>query len=414
MDGVRVVRPDRTQLLLQPCCLEELLPDDHPARVIWAVVEHLDLSAFYAEIAALTDSAGRPAIDPRLLVALWLYATQQGIGSGRELARLCTEHDAYRWLCGGLAINYHTLNDFRVAHDAALDQLMTQVLTALVHQGLVRVECIAQDGTRVRAAAGRSSFRRKDTLLRLRDEIAGHVRRVKQDLDAPARERREGTRRATAKLARVNAALDTIEELSAAKARQKNKPSKHTAPRASTTDPEARWMRLGDGGFGPAYNIQTAVDVDSRAIVGVAVTNAGSDANESEPMRRQVEARTGGRVRTHLLDGGYKNLDAVERAEAAGVRIFMPPPVPKSAAPPGARRPGDGPGVVRWRRRMAQPASDKTYRLRASTAETVHADLKTHRGLHRLAVRGLRKIRCVALWAALTYNVLHFGSYLSG
>lgn len=412
-DATRVVRPDRDQLLLQPCHLEELLPADHEARTIWTVVEKLDLSAFYDAIAARGTEPGRPALDPRLLVALWLYATKEGVGSGRELARRCQHHDACRWLCGGVSVNYHTLNDFRVGHEEKLDDLFTQVLATLVHHQAVRVDCISQDGTRVRASAGIGSFRGRDSLAQTLREVRDHVRQVKRQMDLPADSKRRQLQAAEDRVRRVEAALTTLDELQAAKARQKNKPSKHRPARASTTDPDARVMRMAGGGFAPAYNMQFAADSHSRAIVGVFVTTAGNDHRASEPMRQQVEQRTNGKVRAHLMDGDYVNLEAIERAEQSGVRIYAPPPRPKRAVSATTIRASDGPGVSRWRRRMATASAQRRYRTRASTSETIHADFKAHRGLDRVRVRGRPKVSCIALWLALMYNVMHFAEYLT-
>jgi transposase len=415
MEDIRLRRPDRDQLLMEPVHLEGLLPADHEARAIWAVTGRLDLSGFMESIKSRGENAGRPTADPRLLLALWLYATKEGVGSGRELERRCQHHDAYRWLCGGVPVNYHTLNDFRVAHERALDALMTQVLTALVHQEVVTVNRISQDGTRVRASAGKKSFRRRNRLEMLREEMAMHIQTLKQQMAMPlpnaARQRREAEDR----LARVEKALDTIKTLEGAKAAQKDKPSKRRLPRASTTDADARIMRMGDGGYRPAYNVQFAVDPASRAIVGVDVTNSGSDANESVGMRQQVERRTGGRVTEHLMDGGYVKLKAIERAESRGVRVYAPMPKPKRAdVDPYAARSGDGPGVRQWRERMRSPEAKAIYRQRAATVETVNADVKAHRGLTQFRVRGLPRVRCVTLLVALTYNLMHFGRDLLG
>lgn len=155
----RVVTADRGQLAWRTCDLESLLPTEHRARLIWSAVEKLDLTKFYEPIAARENEPGRPAIDPKILVGLWLYATSEGVGSARELARLCGAHDAYRWICGGVSVKHHTLSDFRVGHAAALDDLMTQVLAVLLHGGLVTLERVAQDGMRVRSSAGRGSGR---------------------------------------------------------------------------------------------------------------------------------------------------------------------------------------------------------------------------------------------------------------
>src|SRR5256885_4519655 len=182
----RIVTANRAQLQLRPQDLESLLPADHRARALWMVVDRLDLSRFYAAIQARGSDPGRPAIDPKVLAALWLYATSEGVGSARELARLCEAHDAYRWLCGGVAVNHHTLSDFRVGHEQALDALMTQVLAVLLRQGLVKLTRVAQDGTRVRASAGASSFRREKSLRACLEAAQAQVARVKQEAEHPA------------------------------------------------------------------------------------------------------------------------------------------------------------------------------------------------------------------------------------
>jgi transposase len=416
----RLRRANRHQILLEPCELDRLIPDDHEVRALWAVVERMDLSAFYDEIQARGRVPGRSATDPKILVAVWLYATKNGVGSGREVERLCRDHAAYRWLRGGVELNYHTLNDFRVADADKLDHMFTDVLACLVHQGAVTIHRIAQDGTRVRASAGSSSFRRRATLEALREEMRQHVEAVRKRLDDPAcdaspPQRAAQVRAARERQERVEAALQERAQLEEAKAQQKAKPSKNSPPRASTTDPQARVMKLPGGGYGPGYNIQYAGDVASRAIVGVDVTNAGSDVHESAPMRRQVEVRTGKKVHEHLLDGGFVGLDSIERAAREQVAVYAPVPAAKKPGQaPHAPRRGDGPGVSAWRCRMATEEGQLIYRQRASVSETINADLKAWRGLRQVRVRGLAKVRCIALWCALTYNVLHFAGVLIG
>ena len=182
-------------------------------------------------------------------------------------------------------------------------------------------------------------------------------------------------------------------------------------PRASTTDSEARVMKTPDGGFRPAYNVQLAADTESRAIVGVSVTNSGSDRALSEPMRQEVESRTGGKVEEHLMDGGFVNFDPLDQAEQAGVTVYAPPQASKKVDPYQVR-PTDSAEVAKWRRRMATEEAKTIYKERAATSETVNADLRTYRGLDRFLVRGLAKVKCVALWSALAYNLMHFGKAL--
>src|SRR5206468_2685651 len=237
----RIVTANRAQLQLRALDLESLLPPEHRARAVWAVVEQLDLSAFYDAIVARGSDPGRPAIDPKILVALWLYATSEGVGSARELARLCEAHDAYRWLCGGVAVNHHTLSDFRVGHAAALDELMTQVLGVMLRQGLVKLERVAQDGMRVRASAGAASFRREKSLQACLEAARAQVERVKAEGEHPlpgrsARELAAAARAAREREKRVQRALA---ELPQARAPKSGAAAKENA-RVSTTDPEAR------------------------------------------------------------------------------------------------------------------------------------------------------------------------------
>jgi transposase len=398
--------------------LELLLPPDHVARTVWDVVQQWDFTRFEQDLRARGSDPGRAAADPRLLVALWLYAATQNVASGRELARLCAAHDAYRWLCGAVSINYHTLNDFRVQHEAALDDLLTQMLAVLTRAQVVRLERISQDGTRVRAAAGQSSFRRRGKLERHLQQARDHLAALKQLADDPAlsaQQRAARQRAAQDKSARVTQALAELEKVEQAKAQQKNKPSKGQPPRASFTDPEARLMRMPDGGTRPAYNVQFASDPVSRAIVGVAVSTSGSDVAEATPLRQQVVERTGQPVREHLLDGGFVKLETVDEAAAAQVQVFMPVPPPRKAGTdPHAAKPGDSPAVAEWRQRMGTAAAQAIYQQRGAISETVNGEVKTYRGLGRLVVRGLAKVRCQALWSALAYNLVHLAGPLLG
>lgn len=413
----RLRRPDRQQGLLLPLWVDDLVPADHPVRMVWRLVESWNLQQFEAPIAARGSDPGRAATDPRLLVALWLWALIDGVGSGRELARLCEESAAYRWLCGGVQLNYHTLNDFRVSSEVALDELLTRMLAALTRARLVQVKRIVQDGTRVRASAGSKSFKRRSSLERHLAHAHAHLTAVKQQaLDPTTRVKAQRSQeRATIdRIRRLEQALVEVEKIEAAKALQKKKPSKERPARASTTDPEARLMRMPDGGTRPAYNVQIAVDPASRAIVGVDVTHAGSDVGESEPMRRQVEARSGQRVEEQVVDGGYVGLDAIEAASSEGVQMFAPlPKSKKEDTDPHQPKSGDGPGVAAWRARMSTPEAQEIYGTRASSVERIHADLKTHRGVDHIPVRGLHKARCVALWFALAYNLKLFGDLLT-
>jgi len=406
----RVQRPNRTQLELRPVDLEGLLPADHRARLVWAFVEGLDLQPLYAAIKAVEGHAGRPAIDPSILVALWLYATLEGVGSARALARLCDEHDAYRWICGGVSVNYHTLADFRVGHDPILDGLLTQSVAALMATGRVQLQRIAQDGLKVRASAGSGSFRRRGRLEHLLNEAAAHVQALRQELtdDPGATSRRQAAARERAareRQARVKAALAQLPALEAQAARRAAREGgRHKDPRVSTTDAEARVMKQADGGYRPGYNTQFASDVPSQAIVGVALTNAGVDVGQVGPMIDQVHQRYGVRPADVLVDGGYIGHEDFEYVggPALGCTVYAPVPAVRGE---GRRRrePRESPVLTAWRARMATPEAQAIYKARAATAECVNAQAR-QRGFRQVLVRGLNKVRAVALWYALAHN----------
>ena len=430
---VRLRTPERRQWEWAPRCLDDLVSPEHPVRVIARVVEHLDLAAFYQPIKAREGVAGRDTTDPKLLVALWLYACVRGIGSARELARQSEENVAFRWLLGGVTVNYHLLADFRTDHGTALDQLLTQVIASLVDQGVVKVSRISQDGVRVRVGAGASSFRREERLRKLLEEAKQHVRELREELDSPgvrakltAQQRAARQRAAEEKQKRVEQALAQLPEL---KRRQeeaaqragegeRGKKIREKQPRASTTDAEARVMKMANGGYNPAVNVQLATDTASRAIVGVEVSNEGSDsAGLSSPMRQQVEARTGGQVQEHLLDGGYLKMQDIEQAHDLRVALYVPPKPARNRLKRGHElepKAADSEAVRAWKQRMSSAQGQEIYKQRAASSETVNADLRTWRGLSRITVRGLAKARCIALWCALAYNLMHFAAHLVG
>lgn len=419
----RVLCPDRMQVRLEPVSLDDRLAADHRARLVWQAVGRMDLSAFYEPIEARQGTAGRAAVDPKLLVALWLYACIDGVGSGRELERLCNSDDAYRWLCGGVGVCYHTLNDFRVGHEKALDELMTQVVGRLTHAGLVTVVQIAQDGMRVRASAGVSSFRREASLRKHVKQARVRVKTLKQQREAPeqsaeqARQRAHELRAAEDRLRRLDAAMAQMPAVAALKqSGRKDRPSRSAPPKVSMTDPQARKMRMADGGYRPAYNLQLAVDVPSRAVVGVFVSQSGTDSGLTQPMRDQVETRSGLCVAEQLNDGGYTSMKEVQsslEAGVVGVNIYRPPPTPqKKDRSPYESVASDTSEQAMWRELMGTPEAQEIYRRRASSVETVNADLKQHRGLRQFPVRGLAKVTSVSLWMALAYNVMQFGHLL--
>lgn len=406
----RVLTAQRNQLELRSFDLDSTLPSDHRARAIWTVVERLDLSAFYDQIKSRGENAGRSATDPRILLALWLYATVDGVGSGRQLERLCGSDDAYRWICGGVPVNYHTLSDFRVEHERQLEDLLTQIVAAMMHQGLVTLESVAQDGMRVRADAGSGSFRREETLVELQQKVRERIMKLRRDLAAdPAaavRQRQAAEERAARERAdAIERALHEIPAIAAVKRRNRNrKDKKQTEPRASTTDPESRVMKMADGGYRPAFNVHLATDVDSRVIVGALLTNRGTDYGMIMPMLDEIQRRANAIPSELLVDGGFVSFDDMDAADQRGVTIYAPPPALRG----GTRRDPEPASATRWRSRMLRRDSKQIYKRRASTAETTNADLRRWRTLDRFPVRGLARGRCHMLLNVLAYNTMRW------
>ena len=417
----RVLRPVRDQLEWGIVDLESLLPQDHPARGIWSFLERLDLSSFYKRIKAVENRPGRPTTDPRVLLALWLLATVEGVGSARRLARLCEEHDAYRWMRGGVPVNYHMLSDFRVAHQEALDDLLTQIIGVLMAADAIRLKHVAQDGMRVRASAGAASFRGEEGLEKCLEEARAQVKRLARERDRPdpgvtRRERAARERAAREREERVREALSYLPREQAKKERQRHTKSKSqrgkiTKARVSTTDPHTKVMKMPDGGFRPAYNVELATDSANGIIVGVAVASSGTDAGQAAPMEEQLFRRTGRRPDSYLMDGGFATREDITALEQRGVSVYAPVRSPRNK--PGQERYSpryeDGPEVVRWRRRMATSEAKAIYRQRASVAEWTNAQMR-HRGVRQFNVRGLARVTSVMLLVAVAHNLMRWGA----
>jgi transposase len=430
----RLLQPNRAQVELRASDLESLLGEDHRARLVWGYVERQDLSALLDAIKARGAAPGRRAIDPRILFALWLYATLDGVGSGREVTRLSREHDAYRWICGGVPVNYHALNDFRTANDQVMDELLSDNVAALAAVGAIALERVAQDGMRVRANAGASSFRRQTRLEEHLAQARELVRSLKAQAEADPSEAKRRSQAAKLRAARareacIDEALARLPEVAATKRRNGGKAEE---ARASTTDADASVMKMGDGGFRPAYNVQFATDCEGQVIVGLDVVTAGSDMAQLAPMVDQVEQRAGKVPAQWLVDGGFP---AHEQIDAVAGKTVLYAPVPKNKppkskdqpkdlpegpageveqkAPPAVSefepKPGDSEAVVKWRGRMNTDAARAIYKERAASAECVNAQAR-NRGLQRMPVRGLAKVRCVVRLYVLAHNLLRMAT----
>ena len=408
----RLRTADRTQIAWDPRCIDEVLPDDHPVRNVALYVERLDVGGLLAEIQAVEGSAGAPAADPRILLELWLYGFLKGIGSARELDRLCREHLAWQWLCGGLTTNYHTLSDFRVKHQAFLDELLTHSAAVLIHRGLATLERVAQDGMRVRASAGAASFRREGTLQAALAEAQEQLTALKAEAPAAGTRRQQAARERAARerAERLEAALGDLPSIAARKKKTKRKPSEsdeeydqRSAPRASSTDPEARTMKMPDGGYRPGYNINFVTDCASRAILGVMVTNVGSDHGLLAPMVEQVEARYGQLPKAWLADGGFNKHADLELLERSGIEAYLPPQQ-QQGHDRYQPQPGESEERAAWRARMGTAEGQTIYQERASTAEFANAQAR-NRGLQQLPVRGSPKVTTLATWYAVAHNL---------
>lgn len=415
----RLREPKRDQIELRAVDIDSLTGAGHPVRVIWAYVEGLDLHELEDRIKARGERPGHPATSPRLLLALWLYATSEGIGSARALERLCNSHDVYRWLCGGVSVNYHTLSDFRVGCTDLLDRLLIEHVAALAEAGLVDLETLAQDGVRVRASAGAASFRREATLDRHLAAAQAVVNELKREVEArsdasnqrieAAKERAARERRERLKAAQT--ALAAIKRQRAEREEKRRNGKKPKEPRASTTDPEARVMKMADGGFRSAYNVQVASAAGEQIVVAVEVSNNGSDRALMRPMLERLRALTGHVPARHLADGGFCSAEDIEWAHGEGIDIYCPPTQSKHGTDPYQPRRGDGAGVLAWRARMASEAGKAQYKLR-TVCECIHARWRNW-DLRQLTVRGIKKVRAVVLCYALANNILQ-GHRLAG
>ncbi len=416
----RLCRPVRNQVEMMLRDLDSLVAEGHTVRSIWEFLQGLDLSAFYSSIKVALDVPGRPASDPQVLLALWLYATVEGVGSARRLDRLCREHDAYKWLCGGVPVNYHTLSDFRVAHQEALEKLLTEIISTMMHQKLVTLKKVAQDGVRVRACAGAGSFRQGNSLEKCMEEVEEQVKKLAverehTDPEVSLRERSARERAVRERKERIQAALNELPAVQAAKEKQRRTKSKAergkiTKARVSTTDAEVRVMKMADGGYRPAYNVQLATDVENGVIVGAAVVNRGTDSGQGEIMEAQVKERSGVHPGAYLIDGGFAQRDTITTLTQRKIEVYAPVRQPRTTTSGRERsssRNDDSKEVVAWRQRMETEEAKSIYKLRASTAEWTNAQVRSH-GLSQFTVRGLGKVLNVVLLVAIAHNLLRW------
>ena len=409
----RLLEPKRDQVELRSMDIDSLIGADHPVRVIWDYAEAVDLHELEDAIKAREGTPGHPAITPRLLLALWLYATSDGVGSARALARLCESHDAYRWLMGGVSVNYHTLSDFRVEHGELLDRLLTESVATLAACDLIDLDKLAQDGVRVRASAGAASFRRRKTLeehLALAHVVVEQLKREVHDDPAASNQRIRAARERAARehVEKVTAAIKTLGEVEAQRERRmktnRKQTEKQKEPRASTTDAQVRPIKMADGGFRPAWNVQVISVAGTPIVLGVKPSAVGSDRGLMRPMLEKIRKCFDRLPARHLADGGFTTADDIEWAHNEGIAVYCPPTKPKNGSDPFEPKANDDPGVAAWRSRMKSDEGKAQYKIRA-ICECIHAQWRNW-DLNRLNVRGEVKVTAVVLWHALANNIL--------
>jgi transposase len=405
----RLRQAERDQIEFRAACWNDLLPEDHQARIVWEYVRKADLAPLYDLIKAIERRPGHPPIDPRILMALWLYATLRGIGSARELDRRCETDLPFQWICGGVSVNYHTLADFRTAHGEFLNGLLSSSVAVLMHEELVTLDRVAQDGMKVRASASAASFRRQETLeeclAQAREQVAALERELQSD-PAAANCRQQAARQRVAQ-ERAERLQQALEQLPRVQQQKSGEVAKQNA-RVSTTDPEARVMKMADGGFRPAYNVQLATDTQSQIITGVDVVNSGGDQGKLAPMVEQHQERYQETPDAMLVDGGFVKKEDIDQVSPPQGGTVVYAPVMKSKDPhrdPHTPREDDSAAVAEWRQRMATPEAKEIYKQRASTAECVNA-IARNRGLYQVRVRGAPKVLAVVLWYVLAHNLM--------
>jgi transposase len=311
---------NRNQFCWHAVDVEKLVEPDHLVRAIWDLTGQLDLSRFSADAKAVDGVAGRPAYDPRLLISLWVYAYSQRVSSAREIQRRCAYDPAYQWLTGMQEVNHHTLSDFRIQHQDALDKLFTQLLAALEQEQLITLERVVHDGTKVKACASGNSFHREKTLQAHLEAARQRVQQMGDPREEEPSRRAAAARERAAreKVERLEQALEEMQKVQAAPEARAEKSER----RVSETDPEARNMKHGDGGYAPSHNVQISTDTEHGIIVGVSVTQAANDQQQLVPAVEEIEQRMGRPPEHLVVDDGYTTRENVVAAADRGLDLI--------------------------------------------------------------------------------------------
>jgi transposase len=403
----RIKMPIRNQVEITNGTLDDCLPEDHKVRWVWAYVEKLDLSKFLDKIKSVESHPGAPAIDPRILFALWLYAFIEGIISARMINKYCNEHIAFKWICGNVSVNEHSISDFRTQYGDAFDDILTQSIGVLSHQGAINIERAAQDGMKVKAHAGKASFRREKTLKEHLKKAEDYVRELRKDFkENPGmysqRQVSAKKRAAEERVRTIEKAIEELEKHRTQKAINQKKNNKSFTEkdkqdmRASKTDPQARVMKMPNAGYSPAYNVQFASDCKSKAIVGVQVVQAGNDYGQLAPMQRQLIKRYGKAAPELLADAGFLEKEDVKEASKYSTLYIPSDHIQEN---------NKFQAMLDLKERMETLEAREIYKERCETAEFVNARVRT-RGLVQVLVTGLEKVQALATLFAIGQNML--------
>lgn len=413
----RIHTAQRNQYEMRTFVLEDIIPKDHLAREVWSYTEKLDFSIALSGIQSVAGSAGRPAIDPKILFALWMLATLKGINSSRVIAEYILEHDAFKWICGGVEVCHHTISDFRTKHFDQLNSLLTQSVAVLAVSGIICLDEISEDGMRVRASAGADSFRREGTLefnLQLANMYLDDLNEEARLNPNNCRTRLAAgeQRAAKEKAQRIKAAIQNLHELrndkenAAIKNRKKFDEKDAEKVRASFTDPEARVMKMACGGFRPAYNVQFASTKIGKGIVCVDVVSKGSDSGLASTLIKQFQERYEINPKIWVADTGFDlHLEAESIKEEFDCVVYSPIRYKKPEKVSKKKLQSiDYLAREKMRALMETEEAREIYSQRSETAEFVNAQTR-NMGFQQFVVRGLLKVNCMALLYAIAHNM---------
>ncbi len=418
MYNFRLRRPCRNQMEMKIGCLDDLIPEEHRARDIWRFVEKMDTSPCFNTIKSVYRRAGRPTTSPKVLLALWIYSILDGNLSARKLEELCLNHNVYKWIAGGTPINRTMLAEFCSINPIKFEDLLTNCLAVMVEAGVLTGKDFGQDGTRIKANAGFSSFRTKETLKKIKAEVQEHIRELREEVakDSDVYKTKKLCM-AQEKNQQIEKALKNLEQFK--KEKVENGKKNHKIPkeedlekmRASMTEPEVRKMKMGDGGYRLAYNIQFATEMDSRVIFGADVVNT-LDPGTSPKMMCRVHSRLKklnlAPAKNWVADAAYSGKKDIEEvANLFPDCCYYAPPKPCKGIDPKKELKNDSEAVKKWRRMIDTEEVNEVYKNRCSTTEFSNMQVK-NRGLREFLVRGLGKVKGIVNLHALTQNISRY------